>query len=230
VLPPGCPARPRCASPSLPRALYPIRFAVKLLTLPSTVYADWCGPCHAIAPVYEQLSEQLSRPNLVTFTKVDTEAQKSIATAYQISALPTFIVFRNGKAVERVQGNDPKRLASVVQKLNAEVESAGAAGEASGSGGADAWHGAELPRGYKNVTDQIEMARCELLNVDPDGGGVRVLFANDKPGNGKKTEKDWVESDTDEQLMLFVPFQSMIKLHTLQVRPLQDSAPRPVPR
>ena len=35
---------------------------------------------------------------------------------------------------------------------------------------------------------------------------------------GKKTEKDWVVSDTDEQLLLFTPFMSMLKLHTIQVR------------
>jgi hypothetical protein len=94
----------------------------------------------------------------------------------------------------------------------------GAGGESSGSG--PGWMGAELPRGYKDITDQVEIPRCELLNIDSEAGGVRVLFDNKKPGTlagGKTTTKDWVESDVDEQLMLFMPFQSMIKLHTLQV-------------
>ncbi len=100
-----------------------------------------------------------------------------------------------------------------------------AAGEASGSGsgGGDSsnWRGAGLPRGYTDITGQIEQQRCELLNVDPDTGGVRVLFDNAKPSalsGAKAATKDWVESDTDEQLLLFMPFQSMLKLHTLQVR------------
>ncbi len=181
-----------------------------------------------IAPIFEKLSTVLSRPNVVTFVKVDTEHQQEITSTYGVRALPTFIVFRDGNEVDRVQGADPPKLQAILKKLNTEIESAGNAGESSISGaGASAstgtgpvWRGAELPRGYKDITDQVEIPRCELLNVDSDVGGVRVLFAPDKPGalsGGKKTEKDWVESDTDEQLMLFIPFQSMIKLHTLQV-------------
>ena len=189
----------------------------------SIVYADWCQPCKQIAPIYEQLAAQLTRPKTVTFTKVDTEAQKEIAGAYNVTALPTFIVFRDGKAVEKVQGADPRKLQAVVKKLAAEVENVGSGGEASGSGsgsGGLAWRGADVPRGYSDVTDQIEMRSCELLNMDSDFGDVRVLFDASKPGalsGGKKTAKDWVESDTDEQLMLYIPFQSMVKLHTLQI-------------
>ncbi|KAJ9142161.1 Thioredoxin [Pleurostoma richardsiae] len=188
-------------------------------------YADWCGPCKQIAPIYEQLSAQLSRPKAVTFTKVDTDVQKEIASAYQVSALPTFIIFRDGNVVEKVQGADPRKLQAIVKKLSAEVEGAGGNGsaEASGSGsgsGGLSWRGSDLPRGYSDITDQIELRSCELLNFDSEFGGVRVLFDSSKPGalsGGKKTEKDWVESDTDDQLMLFLPFQSMIKLHTLQI-------------
>ncbi|KAL1877341.1 hypothetical protein VTK73DRAFT_8714 [Phialemonium thermophilum] len=190
-------------------------------------YADWCGPCNQIAPIYEQLSQRLSRPNAITFVKIDTEAHKDIAQAYQITALPTFIVFRDGQIVEKSQGADPRRLQAVVKKLAAEVRSVqdgtvgGSSSDSSGS-----WLGAELPRGYGDVTNQIEVQRCELLNVDTNAGSVRVLFDTSKPsaltGKGGAT-KDWVESDTDEQLMLFIPFQSMIKLHTLQITSLPPS-------
>lgn len=48
-----------------------------------------------------------------------------------------------------------------------------------------------------------------------------MLFENNKPaslsGKGKKSESDWVESDTDEQLMLYIPFQSTVKVHSLHV-------------
>lgn len=186
-----------------------------------TVYADWCGPCKQIAPIYEQLSQGLSRQNVVTFVKVNTDQQKEIAQAYGVTALPTFIVFRDGKVIEKVQGADPRKLQEVVKKLGAEVENVGTGGEASGSGSSGAgWRGADLPRGYTDITSQIEIQRCELLNVASDTGGVRVLFDSAKPSalaGGKANSKDWIESDTDEQLMLFLPFQSMIKLHTLQV-------------
>ncbi|KAK1768436.1 PITH domain-containing protein [Phialemonium atrogriseum] len=187
-------------------------------------YADWCGPCKQIAPIYEQLSQGLSRENVVTFVKVNTDQQKEIAEAYGVTALPTFIVFRDGKVIEKVQGADPRKLQEVVKKLGAEVENVGTGGEASGSGSSGAsWRGADLPRGYTDITSQIEIQRCELLNVASDTGGVRVLFDSAKPSalaGGKANAKDWIESDTDEQLMLFLPFQSMIKLHTLQITSL----------
>ncbi|AEO66174.1 9a9f00c6-d61b-43c7-8470-20df345a7913 [Thermothielavioides terrestris] len=193
-------------------------------------YADWCAPCHQVAPIFEQLSSALSRPNLVTFVKVNTDQQKDVAQAYRVTSLPTFIVFRNGKVAERVQGADPLKLQAVVQKLTNEIENLKAGdGEAGGSGSGDAeanWRGAELPRGYGDITDQIELKRCELLNVDPDTGSVRVLFDGAKPSalSGQKSSaKDWVESDTDEQLLLFTPFQSMLKLHTLQITSLPPS-------
>lgn len=193
-----------------------------------TVYADWCGPCKAIAPLYEKLSSALSKPNLVTFAKVNTETQQDIAKAYAITAMPTFIMFRHGKVAHKVQGADPMKLQSLVQKISQESQNAGnesnagPSGSAGGGGGNSAlgWRGAALPRGYTDVTDQVETPRTELLNYDEEYGSVRVLLDTSKPAamsGGKKTEKDWVVSDTDEQLLLFTPFMSMLKLHTLQV-------------
>ena len=55
----------------------------------AAVYADWCAPCKAIAPSYEQLSAQLSRPNIITFTKVNTDKQAEVAQSYGITAFVT---------------------------------------------------------------------------------------------------------------------------------------------
>lgn len=184
------------------------------LTNINTVHADWCGPCRAIAPIYEQLSASLSRPNVVTFVKINTDEQKSIATAYQISSLPTFMVFKEGKTVEKVQGADPKKLQAIVKKLASEVNNM-----TSENSEGPQWRGAELPRGYHDITDQIELRGCELLNADDDCGPVRVLFDRSKPkalNSNNADSKDWVESGADDQLLLFSPFQSMLKLHTLQ--------------
>ncbi|KAL2127587.1 hypothetical protein VTI74DRAFT_10450 [Chaetomium olivicolor] len=192
--------------------------------------AEWCAPCKAVSPIFEQLSAALSRPNLVTFVKVDTDQQKEVAQAYRVTSLPTFIIFRNGQVADRVQGADPQRLQSVVKKLTDKVANiSDNGGQASGSGSTGSgatWRGAALPRGYTDITSQIELQRCELLNVDPDAGSVRVLFDGAKPSalsGGKSTAKDWVESDTDEQLLLFMPFQSMLKLHTIQITSLPPS-------
>ena len=177
-----------------------------------------------IAPVFEKIATQLGRENAVTFVKIDTDAQRDIAAKYSIRAMPTFLLFRNGKEIERVQGADPRRLESLVTKVALEAHTAGgAAGEGSSSGSGPLWNGASLPRGYSDITDNVEVQRTELLNVDDAAAGsVRVLFAPGKPSGKSQalsaSAADWVESDTDEQLMLFMPLQSNAKLHTIQVR------------
>ncbi|KAF6811110.1 thioredoxin [Colletotrichum sojae] len=191
-------------------------------------YADWCGPCKVIAPLYEQLSSSLSRKDVVTFVKIDVEAHKEIASAYNVTSLPTFMVFREGKTLDKVQGADPRKLQEVVKKLVKEVEGGApsGSGEGSGSSSGGSWRGAALPRGYSDITDQVESRGCELLNADEDFGPVRILFDTSKPSALAKKEgaKDWVESGADDQLLLFMPFQSMLKLHTLQLTSLPPAA------
>lgn len=133
------------------------------------------------------------------------------------------MIFKEGKQVEKVVGGDPKKLQEIVRQLAAEADGSGdsSSGFASGSGD---WRTGDLPRGYSDVTDQVDVKGLELLNSDTEFGGVRTLVDTNKPSalsNGKGAEsktKDWVVSDTDEQLMLFVPFQSTLKVHTIQVR------------
>ena len=151
------------------------------------------------------------------------------------------MIFKNSKAIETIRGANSQKLVEVVKKLTAEAESdgnsSGGFAEASGSGsGSGSWLGADLPRGYKDVTDQVDVKGLDLLNADTAFGDARGLFDRSKPSaiagkeKGKATakdeaeKKDWVESDTDEQLMLFVPFQSTLKVHTLHITSLPPSS------
>lgn len=193
-----------------------------------TVYANWCGPCKAIAPFYEQLSQSLSRPGIAAFVKINTESEggKPLSAKYAVTSLPTFIVFRDGNVVEKVKGANPKELQAIVEKLSNNIENVGDGGSSSSGGNSGiAWRGADLPRGYTDISDTIDVRGLELLNADTDFS-VRTLFSKNKPsalekGKSTSTEKDWVESDTDEQLMLYTPFNSAVKLHTLQVGSLR---------
>ncbi|KAG9241196.1 PITH domain-containing protein [Calycina marina] len=190
-------------------------------------HADWCGPCKAIAPLYEQFSDKLSRPKQITFVKVNIDLQQEIAQKYNVTSVPTFMIFKQGTKVDVVTGANVPVLERMLTKLAQESEgsSDGGYGEPSGDGG---WRSGELPKGYSDVTDQIDVKGLELLNADSNFGGVRVLFEESKPSalsKGKAPDKkDWVESDTDEQLMMFLPFQSMLKVHTLQITSLPHTS------
>ncbi|PTB47194.1 uncharacterized protein TrAFT101_003374 [Trichoderma asperellum] len=181
-------------------------------------YSDSNESCQQIAPVYAGLAERISRPGPLTFAKVDNDTTQDLVQEYAVTVLPTFILFRKGKVIHTVQGANPVELRTVVGKLISELESLAEAAGGSESGGV--WKGAEIPRGYSDVTDQVELRGCELLNADDNAGPVKVLFENSKPsalGLGKSTSTDWVQSGSDDQLLLFIPFQSTIKLHTLQI-------------
>ncbi|KAL5333543.1 PITH domain-containing protein [Aspergillus crustosus] len=200
-----------------------------LLTSSTFVVADfhaqWCGPCHAIAPVYEQLSSQLSRPNRITFTKIDVDERQDIAQAYGVRAMPTFIVFERGRVTNTIQGADASKLSQVIRKLAAEAGKSEPASSKIESEFADGpWVGTATPKGYSDITEEYDVKGVELLNRDSEFGTVRTIFESSKPsalGNGKgKDSPDWVESDTDEQLMLFIPFKSTLKVHSLHITSL----------
>lgn len=85
------------------------------------------------------------------------------------------------------------------------------------------------------MSDQVDVRGLDLLNADSDFGTVRTLFETTKPtglstGKGKgaasesSSKKDWVESDVDEQLMLYIPFTATLKLHTIQITSLPSRA------
>lgn len=105
--------------------------------------------------------------------------------------MPTFMVFKNARNVQTIKGADPKKLSEVVKKLANEANAVGDAGsggfgEASPNG--SVWLGAGLPRGYGDVTDQVDIKGLELLNFDGAFGSVRTLFDGKKPstlGSGK---------------------------------------------
>ena len=70
-------------------------------------WATWCPP-GAIAPIYEKLSDEYK--GKVAFAKMDTDQNERTPMTYGIQAIPTMIVFKNGKEVDRVLGADPASL------------------------------------------------------------------------------------------------------------------------
>lgn len=72
----------------------------------------WCGPCKRIAPVFEELSEEYSDSY---FYKCDTADLDEVVVEMNISAVPTFICFREGKEVDRLAGANETKLRELLK-------------------------------------------------------------------------------------------------------------------
>ncbi len=69
-------------------------------------WAEWCGPCHVIAPILDELADEYD--GRVKFVKLDTEENFDTADHYGIRSLPTLAVFKGGERVDQILGARPK--------------------------------------------------------------------------------------------------------------------------
>lgn len=85
-------------------------------------FADWCPPCKQIAPIWTKLAEQHTVSGQLAFAKVNVDHAQDIARTYRITAMPTFMFFKEGKQVAVngqavIQGADPRALMAAAEKL-----------------------------------------------------------------------------------------------------------------
>ncbi|MDD4077392.1 MAG: thioredoxin [Bacilli bacterium] len=71
-------------------------------------YADWSGPCRMIAPIIQEIAEEAK--DKVKVLKVDVDRERDLAFAYNITSIPTLILFRNGEIVSEMRGFQPKNI------------------------------------------------------------------------------------------------------------------------
>jgi thioredoxin 2 len=75
-------------------------------------YADWCGPCKVMAPIFDDLASKHQGKVLVA--KLDTDRNQTTASSFNIRGIPTTIVFRNGKEVARQVGGS---AAAILERM-----------------------------------------------------------------------------------------------------------------
>ena len=81
-------------------------------------WASWCGPCRAIAPTFEHLSEEYQ--DKLSFAKMDIDENGDTPQSLGIQAIPTLIVFKGGEVIGRLLGPHPSRLKGEINRVLAE--------------------------------------------------------------------------------------------------------------
>ncbi|MCC7666742.1 thioredoxin [Liquorilactobacillus satsumensis] len=69
-------------------------------------WATWCGPCRMQSPVVEQLDEEMG--DTVSFSKVDVDENKQVASEFGIMSIPTLLIKKDGQVVDTLVGYHPK--------------------------------------------------------------------------------------------------------------------------
>ncbi|GAA98548.1 uncharacterized protein L969DRAFT_49725 [Mixia osmundae IAM 14324] len=160
-------------------------------------HATWCGPCKMIAPAYQQLAHQYP---LAIFTKCDVDANRTLAQAFRVSAMPTFVITRHGATLSTVRGADRAGLESAIK---AALATAAAGPSASGSGSAD------------SLMSNIDAGQASCLNIDTKCS-LRSFVAREKDR--------YIESDADEQLLLHLPMTRTTKIRAIKLTTASEHA------
>src|SRR5436305_8731719 len=71
-------------------------------------WAEWCGPCHAVAPVLDKIVEE--RADEVALVKVNIDEEQGLAIRYGIQSIPTIVLFKDGEPAAAAIGAQPKSM------------------------------------------------------------------------------------------------------------------------
>ncbi|MGK5094137.1 thioredoxin [Deltaproteobacteria bacterium TL4] len=77
-------------------------------------WAEWCGPCKALAPTIEALAETYD--GKIKVCKLDVDSNQQAAARFGIRGIPTVMLFKDGRQADILTGNDPQRVKAMVSK------------------------------------------------------------------------------------------------------------------
>ncbi|VVC90436.1 unnamed protein product, partial [Leptidea sinapis] len=157
-----------------------------------------CPPCQRIAPFFEQLPAKFPR---AVFLKIDVDRCAETASSQGVSAMPTFLFYRNRTRIDRLQGADTATLESKVRQYY---------------GNDDAGDEDNSVAGHMDLCTFIVKNECECLN-ETDNHPLAHALTN---GGG------YLASDCDEQLIINISFNQLVKLHSLKIKAPGDKGPK----
>ncbi|KAK7466606.1 hypothetical protein BaRGS_00037329 [Batillaria attramentaria] len=164
-------------------------------------YAVWCGPCRQIAPKFAELSTVFPK---ALFLKIDVDQCPETAQAQGVTAMPTFIFYRNRVKIDMLRGADPAALEEKIRKWYSEDEEDG--------------EGDTRVKGHMDLSSFVSKAECECLNESDEHPFTHALAS--KGG--------FLESDCDEQLIMNIGFSQAMKIHSLRLEAPADKGPKTV--
>jgi hypothetical protein len=150
-----------------------------------------------IAPFLKQLATRYLN---VLFLKVDVDKCPGTAAANNVSAMPTFVFFRNRVELERIRGADKNQLENKIKQLASE------GGTSEGSSGASI---PGVEGDFVDLLSLVNKAQSECLNQSDDHPWDHAVNAS---------TLTFLQSDVDEQILLNVAFNQPVKLHSLIIQ------------
>lgn len=162
--------------------------------------ASWCGPCKRVAPFFDEFSIKYPR---AVFLKVDVDECQETAAANKVTAMPTFVFFRNKTKIDQMSGADTNALE---EKVKQHIGEEGGEEEDAGV------------KGYMDLNTFLDKKESACLNEDDDHPYTHCL----------KSGGEYLLSDCDEQLIMSLSYNQQVKLHSIKIKAPKDKGPKTI--